>query len=544
MSSFGQYVHLHWKNYETYGTYEKRTVNKEGFSSISNFQENIFKKHRNLIQLQARSLKNNSLKTLEDKYNKLNYDAYTTLKGVTSGEIGNDTMKALLALVNKSWSDDQITRIMESLQWKNDINRLVYTGSALATAEYTGNNNSSLFARIPETTNASFYAARLFERINKINVQLRESFGGENPYETELRDIQTNLLQCTKIIKEKEIIENGVSNIIKTPSGRLFSMDTNIYEKITKPFNDIMDKFVSTKSINEQLAYRIPEILGQIGTSGIQKLTNTELLKALQSLKSTGSQLTTKTGISIEFLGMDQEILKEAYNSNQKNAVIASQNGDVLSYSLREVGEGRQQKADIEWVINSNNPSSRVGISMKSTHMQNINSPYINLQSSSLMLYLAGLQNMQTNLGNHYLNILAEHKDKEEGKYNKMRKEAEDALTLAIAYSALTGANQLRSGGQASILAIYDRAVTLPNGIPRVRFLDMGVILEYLNLTPDAVILNPSIDSIKLNNKEINGNGTIREKANKRITALLVEVRATTIAAQLSKQFLNSIYRK
>lgn len=539
MSSFGQYVHLYWKNYEKYGTYEKQTGNQDGFNNITNFQENVFKKHRNLIISHSQRLKNKNLKKIENEYNKLNYDAYTVLKGIASGKNRESGMRALLQLVNKSLSSEQIDKIINHLQWNDANNRFIYTGPPLSAVNIQG--SGALFVRISELPNTKFYAKSLYQRINSISTSITESLGN-NPYEEQLSIIQQNLLKCENIKIKKANIENTISNIAAIPSGTLYVSDPKVFETIVQPFNNIIDDFLSKKSINEQLAYRIPEIIGQIASDGSYKLAQEEIIKALESMKSTGSTLTQKTGVVLEFKGLDQSTLKQAMSSEFKSAIIKNVQGDSISYKIRNLGEGRQQKSDIEFTVSSDGIEQKIGISMKSTNMQKINSPNISLQTSSLMLYLEGLQNLQTNLGNHYLNILSSHADEKGTKYDKMRQQANDALTLAIAYSALTGANQLRSGGQASVLAIYDRATQLPNGTPRIRFFDIGVIMEQLNINLDGIQLSPNIETISFKNDKIEGDDKIRSLANKRITNILIQVRAKTISASLSKMFLNSIY--
>lgn len=539
MSSFGQYVHLNWANYEKYGTYEKQTGNKKEFNKKTNFQPNIFKKHRNLVLLQAKRLKYKNLKKLENDYNKLNYDAYSTLKGIASGKNREAGMRALLQLVNKQWSPEQIDKIISGLKWNDATNRFIYTGPPLSTLQIE--TKGALFVRISETPNTKFYARPFYSRLNNLSTAITESLGGMNPYEEQINIIKQNIIKCENIKMKKSALETSIANISSEPSGTLYVSDPNVFETIVQPFNRIIDDFLSKKSINEQLAYRIPEIIGQIASDGTYKLAQKEIVKALEGMKSTGLAYTEKTGVFVKFKGLDQQTLIEAASGELKSAIIKNKNGDSVSYSIKNIGEGRQQKADIEWIVNSNERNSMLGISMKSTHMQKINAPNISLQTSSLMLYLAGLQNLQENLGNHYLNVLSEHEDGQIGKYSKMRREAEDALTLAIAYSALSGKNQLRSGGQASILAIYDRATKLPNGTPRIVFFDIGTIIEQLNINMDGIQLSPSLEDISFKNKKVEGEEEIRKLSNKRITNILIEARAKTISASLSKTFLNSI---
>ena len=77
MSTFGQYVHLHWKNYRRAGTYHV-TNNWDASSTTktsltkSNYRSSIFMSHRLAILASAAHYSVPDIQKLENKYNQYN----------------------------------------------------------------------------------------------------------------------------------------------------------------------------------------------------------------------------------------------------------------------------------------------------------------------------------------------------------------------------------------------------------------------------------------------------------------------------------------
>lgn len=538
MSTFGQYVHLTWEGYKRFGT-------REWDQTSSNFNANIFNKHRKAVLSQAKHMEIKNLKNMETTYNKMNENAYKLLKKLTSGKSNIDNLKALLKVINKSWSEDQISEIAQHLSWDDNTQRFKYTGKALKGKSGAGGD----FKPIPE--GSSFYAKALLNRIDRILTTLQDLYAEETPPQKEsLLKLKQDIIETANIQIRKYKIKSQIveKSFAEEGKGTLYYKKRKPGYAIAKEFNQIIESCLSAKQVNEQIAYRLPEIIGQIATSGSLSLLKNDFLKGLQKSIGTSTSFTKRNQKTGVYWNLDEVVLEDAFNDkNLKKAIdqFRTEDGSRVSYQLREAGEGRQQKADIEWIVDSK--GKKMGISMKSTYLSadEFTTPNISLQSSSLLLYLLGIQQNfgAMEMGNHYLNILANHEDSifDAGNYSKIRGQADAALTLAVTFSALTGNTQLRKGGQARILAISDRK---KNGeYPLIRFFDMGKIIQNLNIQlGEAGDLYKEISNISLKNDFIEGEGSPLKLASKRITKLIVAARAETLHAKISKEFLLNMY--
>ena len=540
MSTLGQYVHLHWENYEKAGTYE--TTSKVNFNR-NNFQQNIFTTHKKIIAKQSKALKQTSLKALEEEYNAANDKAYKQLLNKTLKD--TEVMRALLQLVNKQWSDEQIDIILQKLEWNNKTQRLQYKGKGLS-GYSPKTSQGGLFYHLDESQSHNIKST--YSRLNKMVENADELFGEDQQLRTKLKELQKGLLSLQEGQLKKLKISKNIINWNEAEAsmhGRILASNSAVEAEFIKNYNSFIDLMLSSSQINEQLAYRIPEILGNIASQGIKSITKDVLKEAIVNAGSlTTTSLADKSkGVTL-FIKQDQVVLEQLFNDETnpfKTEIIQTKEGNSISYKIRSLGEGRAQKADIEFIAKTQN-NKKIGISMKSTKLNQFSTPEIALQNSSLLLYLLGLQTVKANLGNHYLNILADHEDTD-GVYNTMRNQANDALTLAIAFSALTGMNQARAGGSASVFAIYEKgAINSENKEPRVKLFDMGVIMEQLMINPSqGILLNPAIETISLVNTKITGSEKTRILSRKRITKLLVDARSRTIKATIEKNFLMNL---
>ena len=151
-----------------------------------------------------------------------------------------------------------------------------------------------------------------------------------------------------------------------------------------------------------------------------------------------------------------------------------------------------------------------------------------------------GMNQIDKDIANHYLNIFASH-SKRQIKAS-LHKAAIDSFKLALFYSALTGANQLRSGGQAQLFAVYDKA---PTGLDVVKFFDTYSLIEEASKQINkAIHVSPIVEHISLKNKKITKKGnTLEKNISLRLTDLLIDARSYEISVSIAKNFLQSVYK-
>lgn len=560
MSTIGQYVHWSWANYVTNGTFKNTTFwrgNTTGDTGPTNFSATLFAQHRQNIRAHAKAqfAYKGNLKQLENEYNNKNKEmsahldqlikAVKTNKGHAVSE--RESLRALMHLVNKSWTDIQLEDIIRNL--KVGSNGLIqYTGQGFGS---TSGNGRKAFIPSGQT----LYIKPLIKRCEELRRLFHELIQKDllDPAAIDFNTVITRIETALVLMSEKQkvtqsLIKSGIDNLdthMTNAHGRLAISQKSVQTYILNPLNELYSVFSSRENINKILTYRMSELLGEL----VEAKANTLALDSLKNLLdewvrsgTSGSQLTTKIEYVPEFFsGFKKEALSGIARQEIK---IKNEDGtEVIDVTFRDVGTDVQQKTDIAF--------QGQHISMKSTSLQDVeyqqqflDVPSIALQNSSLFLYLMGIQSQYPDYGTHYLNILSAHPDAGTV-YTSMRKQANRALELYILYSALTGEGQLRKGKMANILAVYETKHSNKKASePRVKFFSMWDIINKIDQSHgDGAIFVPSIASISFDNTWIGHPGAAQMKnANLRISRILVEARNTQISAAISKAFLNALY--
>lgn len=531
MSVFGEYVHLYWEHYKESGT------NRDTYKK-SNFSSTIFKGHLSALRIQAKSTSTSRIKQLENEYNDIIRSTYYKLKN--EAKYNPTFLQDFLILLNKSWSSN-ITGMSSRIQWKDSENKLVIDrkgGVGLYSGNVVPKGYGTAFSKMSTSNLTSITVA-----LNKVK-KVEDAFQKMNFSDSNKTNI-LNTLKGALLNYQKTLGSQYPSSVAKTHLDPKDPSDIIIIQQ----FNQLVDGYQSFTQIQNFLDWKIPEIFGDVGTKGVLEVRNTSLNSFFQNFISTGQKTTTPLKQQKMYMKLNQFWLKEEYKNNKSGLSSQIQERKIgkknkIKYTIKPVGQGRAYKSDVEWIIDE----ETLGISLKTTSLSNPSSKYpnISLQSSSLMLYLLGMHNMNSDLGNHYLNVLAEHED-EDSVYANLRKDANKALKLAIGYSALSGANQTRSGGQAQIFAVWDKQQKNA-GYNRVRFYSIETIIQQLGINPDILTFSPSIDDLKLKNTGVNlyddeeiSRHYKRKFANMRITQLLADARSKVIKVSISKTWLNDV---
>lgn len=550
-SALGQYIHFFASSYVDKGTHR--------WGNSGNFERDIFQRHREIILNQAQSLKHANLRMLEDKYNTANYHLFNRLKSMfnrastLSEKV--DIMGPILRQINQSWSDLEIAEFVEHLYFNEKTQTLQYIGQKGTLRASKRINISAVPTLVGEDSYR--YINTVYNRCNELIGKIKASDlddVSKNNFIDKIKSIAADALDLIKNIEMKTsaLASLGSSSLARIP-GRI---PAQAADKLLEELQRIGSEASSIVSLNQQLQAGFSEFMGNAIANGAAKVADAALHDVFRKVARTGTQQTValKGADSRIFMEMDQSILEEEFIKGQAadrtQIITKSKEGDQVTYSFSAIHDKVNQKTDIAITIQD----TPLNISMKNTDLSKafineanrIQSPGIELQNSSLFLYLMGLQQSAIeNLGTHYLNIFSDHppgENDDEGTIQKMRKDAVHSLSLAILYSSLTGQGQMRSGGEANILAVQDKAKKLSNGMPRTRFFDMSDIINSIDKNLDNFITSPNIENLIFSNSW-EGKAPSRTSANKRITKVLIEARQKRITAKLSNQFLNNLSR-
>lgn len=530
MSSLGDYVHYHWSRYKEYGISEK-----DSGQAISD-TSSIFIAHRAKVKNMIDNLQDFEIQEIQQKFNELSEQSYKALvECIQDPNRGKDTLKSLLKLVNKSWEDIDINRIIKDIKIKENQQTLIYqptkNKSAIKSEQKIGIKKLN--------SNQAHYYKTLLSTLDKIKSKITE---------LELTENTHFQMQINKIELALNSWVQGQNILTFNPESKAKAYLLPPKHTSIKLINALITELQGVASVNNILQAQLAEIIGTLAVNGIASNVDQALKRMISGeLKMEGRGTTNASGISVSITSnLDQKWLESNYeNSIYSSQIVQLEDNSIngkIQYGFKNITEEVQQKADIIWEGVAN-------ISMKNTafdddYIPDDYIPSISLQNSSLRLYLEGIEASQEGLGTHYLNVLASHRqDKNIPDLQKASAEARETLLLYMLYSAMTGEGQNRIGKMANVLAIYDKKKK--DGALQVKLFSMKQILQKIApsiMDYDGIISIPALTSFNLENKfVIEDNNQNIEAARTRITQLLAEASIKRISMKLPKSFLKDL---
>ena len=580
MSIFGEYVHLHWKNYLDHG------VNRTDPKYKQPVDNKIFDAHANQINARLNSLaiSPDKLKRLSDKYNTNLQKEYEFFKNLSTsgGKSLNDMQKVIagiLGTVNSRWSDPQLAEELAR-----------YISFNEATQEWIYNP--------PKGESATRYAVRtsfpptpwkgeagavvkgekgVFKDYHKVDTVLNYA---SKVYDQLLIMKEANIEVSADDLQQLNIKNRANDKTIVSVLQKLKESSTSMFDKENYQLvihnqklaiDSIVTKYASITEINRQINAALAEILGNITIEQLKEaqkkggeIVINEIVQMMKQGIAIGRTQTQSSGMpnivklnfheaSIEYANKNSENKKSIFSRNSLTVKNPDTGKDEIQYSyeFRPLGGAVDQKTDIEFKIDGN----QYNISMKNIDLSKIkikdSETTIGAQNSSLMLYLLGIEQQQARLGTHYLNILAHNPNKISGSrasdFHKLRADANKSLRLYIAYSALTGEGQLRKTGFANVFAVHDKQKAKGTPFNRVKFYDIPTLVNTLSNGENddnvAIKFTPAIQSLTL--KNIKEPYVVVKKHNmapsRRITKVLVDARTKNIDTSIKIRILKNL---
>lgn len=587
MSRLGDYVHYSWLNYKQFGTYVKNDV------GASNFNEAIFIEHKEQVHQDILKMAQNiDIKAIEEKYNTgagyLNEFLEQTLTQLkNSDKEATAFIKRLLSLINSKWVNN-VDYIAKYLKYDQERERIIYdppvSTAALEADQAAANKLIAEFKRA-----RGIHVDVLLTHLESIQAKLGSLQDSEIK-----KGLQTECNNYIIVLNRGKIgdkkLEEGIAAITRASKSSKYkkgflsvAAETNtlgansgFLATLLAKIESLTARSASALSIQNKIGAQLAEIIGTVLAKNLNIACKDEVVTAFQEFikagkKTAGASSTVKwddKGLSSTsfYANLDQDFMKYtfAFDGNLSDAIkpLKDKAGNIIEYTIAPFVDKVQQKADFAITINDHD----IGVSMKNYDMsaieryeQGVETPIpngIHLQNSSLLLYLSGLELHNTSndkLGTHYLQILSRQRGYETGSHayeiQKMRKQAGEALSLYILWSAATGQGQGRGaeGQFADILAIYDKAKRDSKEFRRIRLYSMRDLLLGLvdvDKLKTYALFSPSLleGQVLLDNRRV-GDEPSKKDAQTRITEMLMQARVRNISASLSKVYLNNFPR-
>lgn len=564
MSGLGQYVHFTWSGYEDYGTYINKTNWRSDYKykEKSNYaKEEPFEIFSQFIKTRAESIEKYDIQSLEEQYNNLRKKQFQDFKKLQNekpteflklmkrvvenanlGKLNPETLAQVLVLdeeretvmpkylkaLGEAPEIKKIRQLAKSTSGK-ERSFLETVRQALLTAEILVDNSPSKEALLPELQN-------LKDKIQNIEdiVTLDPS---KYPGATRIK----------RISKESRFAKEGAYRTI-IPRETARSLISEILS---------IAKAADIASMLAKLEGSFTEIMGTSLRPMVKRLAVDEIGEVFGSITSS-PQIANMPGIH---LYLDQKTMKDVFDKQKKGSKdteVVTDLGDGVGFTFKTDYETQNKKDFVlEWRGRELSVSAKaydlsvIDIYDKRTRKTIPN--FISLQSgTSLLIFLLSIeqQNFYSSLGTHFLNVFAQHGnqethniEKEDGDFARVRKVAQDALTLGLLYTSLTGGLSGKEQNTfADILMIEDKSRQIENGVYRVRFYNINTIVSYImahiDEAGDKLYISPNLDTLTLDNTWSN------RSAKERITKLLLDARQQKFKVGLNIRNLSEFREK
>lgn len=534
-SALGSYVHLYWRHYEQYGTrsispHARTQTLNDNRQAFINYQQTIRQRVRIMPKLQKQLNKaaedfNTSRQNIIDTMATLDASDKTRQalfeRVVANADLGKDVDISLVA----SMLDFDFTSGSINIATEETLKKFLneYKPIHIATSKDQQYRRISTLRKRLGTVN---------NLVNSLlDPALKQTLSTEcERMDTIIEDLEKNGMQAEEALS---LLSAEERSAITSKDFTQKQVSVSVGQKILAAIKNIETAAIAGDWL-AKLRGSFEEIIGTI----VQQQINILVPEALSEMLVLGSVKSTMGLDSSMQISLNTDALRQAYGEKGFNQRINNQQ-TFLKHSLTDTLDLRFQvnyptkdKVDFSLSLEDRN----VGVSAKAVQLQKdwfFNKGKaipgsISLQKgTSLYVYLMAFQRDQQHLGNHFLNVLAEHEDL--NNTNLLRNLANDTLLMAMLYSALTGDITKPNNQLAEILYIYDTSASLSDGSPRVHFISIRELLIDLfnkqqNLK-DALVVNPTnFQTATLTNKAIKGEDN-KTALMQRLTILLVDAR-------------------
>lgn len=529
------YIHSTWNNFEIFGINPPSQIDK--IQTKIN-PTNIFQQHANLI-LQKHAQKSNpavrlSLKKLENQLNDALKEAYKKMQTLAVVQGVNVPQEVANYITNFSLGPALQQTILKNLRFDIDRDTVTVTlpDNFHKEVKLDKNTRKSLISHIP-TTGKFVYLEPLLSKVTAMRKAFLLAYGNKSDYVRTLEHIYNALLAEQKL----RILAGAIE-----PSARTMPITSGSNGRIIiDSINDFLDQFISLDKIKQEIEWRFSEMITGVVAKHITDLLNNNLNEKtleniLNGFSSSGSNMAPGIKRSFASVHMPEFKPNSRHLKSKSNTTI---NG--IQVSIKEngqVGGSKSQKSDIDFIFQG----SEYHLSLKNINFDlgiSKQIPSIKLQNSSLMLFLEGME-FGPKLVSYYLNTFSADGKKNSAYYEAINM-ARKTLYLQMLYSALSGQDQLRFGGFANILAIYDKnSINTPE---RIRLFYIDDILNVLNPFTSNTKLPQNINKLTIPNKRIPGkNSPIA--AQQRIGQTLEEAHKKNIYLNLTSSFVKNSLSK
>ena len=501
----GYYVHYNASRYIKYGT-TKDTKGKE----VGLRQWNEIKHYLQSKIIAIRTDK--QIKTLENKYN-----AYRAL--ITT----NQSFKSVR---------DKIIKLILSDQKNNNSSNLAFnftTGNVFdlnLTSQAISQNSqtvSKLKSKQKKTESpAVSYANSVLTRFNQAYNQLQtiSSVSSLSTIKKALQNAEQNFLKLAEA-GDREIKELKLTGVHVSKGALVYREQAN---EAIKTINTILG--ITNSGHLVQIKGQFEEYIAAAASLLAQGYAANEIVNKLENeIKKYGGGNKTMPTINSDMLAISKTASAEL--AKNKDYTFQDAKGNSYKWKLSPT----EQKMDAYFIYDPIN-NKGAALSIKNYNLSSSHPIHL-VTKSPLSSFLFNIG--RVDYINHYLNILANHKN-EPSTFKLFRGVAEEGMGYYILYAAMSGRGVGKTQGMADVFVVNDNSKA--NG---VKMYDIGGLVNNIiskGKFKNQVTITPALSDIKLVNNFVKNGKNVGDNIQRRLTYLLASVRAQKISASLNPSAL------
>lgn len=592
MSAIQEYVHLSWKGYTESGTYR----NYDNGYKKNNYDPEVFTRFRDSIISRANNVDVARIKKWETEVNngaKGFVAAFKQLEKAERVKIAQDfflpksVVKALIDDIEDIEVDETTfnvkiiwkegsTRVSETASMKSVTNvehyrwigTLINRGQQLLTEleKESKNQNAQNYKTLVELVQWLIQFALgndqwqdTIEKIGKTAPHLAQELQKSFPKQAVNKKIQgvPGLQDC----KDIKISANAANMILGQMN--MLSAGLDLVEGITQ--------------IQSNWSEFLIQNIQATAETDVENMATTIVIDELQ--KSTGEKrvrsgvFSKRNSVNNEWLNI--QVLQEIFAEESAAIRLArakkqdipkrtvhrmkTKDGSGYTYEFAVRPYRIDQKADttnLEFLINfsqarasvKNYDLSQETFMNSKTGKQEVRP--IKLQEIRFVKFLQGVQTAHNRLGTHFLNIMVNHEDEElqtVDSYSKAKERADNALCVALLYSAATGRMQGTVGTDsfANVLVFHRKENIQGEEFSQISIVSIDQLIKYIyKHNSFANVFRPDPTKIRFPNPQEGGDALSYRSATARLTRVMHGVMQTRFNVSLPYSIVNKVTAK
>lgn len=592
MSAIQEYVHLTWKGYTESGTYR----NYDNEYKKNNYDPEVFTRFRDNIISRANNIEVSRIKKWETEMNngaKGFVAAFKQLKQAERVKIAQDfflpksVVKALINDIEDIEVDENTFSV--KIIWKESSAKVSETASMKSVANvehyrWLGtliNRGQQLLTELEKESNNQ--NTQNYKTLVELVQQLIQFALGNDQWQDIIEKIGKNAPNLAKELQKsfpKHVANKKIQGVPGLNDCKDIKISANAANMILGQMNMLSAGLDLVEDIAQIQSNWSEFLIQNIKSTFETDVKNMATKIVIDDLRKSAGGNRLRSGVfpqrnSVNNNWVNVQILQEIFIEEGNAITQAKENGqkapkrtvrrikkkDGSGYTLEFAVKPHkiEQKADtanLDFLINFS--QARASVKHYDLSQETFMNPItgkqetrtVELQDVRFIKFLQGVQTAHNRLGTHFLNIMVNHEDEESqtlDSYSKAKERADNALCVALLYSAATGRMQGTIGTDsfANVLVFHRKENIQGENFSQISIVSIDQLVNYIykhNLF--ANVFRPDPTAIRFSNPHIDKDVLSYRSATARLTRVMHGVMQTKFNVVLPHSIINKVTAK